>query len=175
MKKYIFILIIIFCILIIYTVYNERNTICFNINNNYINKCKYNYTYLKEDLRINDIINDLNNNTIINTKYFKNILIKSNIIVLDSRTNELLNKKTINYNYIDNYIGDLDKLLKLLRLYSKEKIYIVGLNNVFNKIYTDYYNNRLKQILLKYKIEFIDINNVKEEEIKENLIKQVDF
>jgi len=108
----------------------------------------------KNDYRITDIINDiLDNNNDIQTH-----LIKADRLVINISNNELKYKmNNLNYNYIDQMIIDLDKLFSIIRIYTKEKIYFINPDNSDDK-YIKYLNDRLIDILKKYKIEFININ-----------------
>ena len=107
----------------------------------------------KNDYRITDIINDIDNNY----NEIQTHLIKADILVINISNNELIYKmNNLNYNYIDSIIVDLDKLFSLIRIYTKEKIYFINPN--INNKYTDYMNDRLIDILGKYKIEFINLN-----------------
>jgi len=108
----------------------------------------------KNDYRITDIINDiLDNNNDIQTH-----LIKADRLVINISNNELKYKmNNLNYNYIDQMIIDLDKLFSIIRIYTKEKIYFINPDNTDDK-YIKYLNDRLIDILKKYKIEFININ-----------------
>lgn len=107
----------------------------------------------RNDYRITDIINDIDNNY----NEIQTHLIKADILVINISNNELMYKmNNLNYNYIDSIIVDLDKLFSLIRVYTKEKIYFINPN--INNKYTDYMNDRLIDILSKYKIEFINLN-----------------
>ena len=107
----------------------------------------------RNDYRITDIINDIDNNY----NEIQTHLIKADILVINISNNELKYKmNNLNYNYIDSIIVDLDKLFSLIRVYTKEKIYFINPN--INNKYTDYMNDRLIDILGKYKIEFINLN-----------------
>ena len=107
----------------------------------------------RNDYRITDIINDIDNNY----NEIQTHLIKADILVINISNNELIYKmNNLNYNYIDSIIVDLDKLFSLIRVYTKEKIYFINPN--INNKYTDYMNDRLIDILSKYKIEFINLN-----------------
>ena len=119
--------------------YNKKIEHIININRN--------------DYRITDIINDIENNY----NEIQTHLIKADRLVINISNNELIYKiNNLNYNYIDGVLVDLDKLFSLIRVYTKEKIYFINPN--INNKYTDYMNDRLIDILSKYKIEFINLN-----------------
>lgn len=92
------------------------------------------------------LINDIKNNKKINNRNIQNILIKSSTIYLD--LNNLINCD--NYNCTYTNISDLEKLLILIRLYSKERIIIRLLNNQ-NDI-NNYTNEKVMILAKKYDI-----------------------
>ena len=78
------------------------------------------------------------------------------------------------YNYTDQVLLDIEELLKLVRTYSKEKIYFIGFKNNKGLSYNEYFsytNKRLKSICDEYNIYFIDID--KEENIDNNVTKYI--
>ena len=180
MKKIIFILILI-C-LIVFLIYKkniDNKIYYFNIMDN-----KYNFetydkllnksikniekyvNYCESDLRIIDLINNINDNITINKKNIQNILIKSDLITISIGNNELnykLNNNDITYiyDYIDELVKDIKKLIQLIRKYSKERIYFIGYyidnENYFEVI--NYLNERIKDICIKNNIVFISVNN----------------
>lgn len=111
MKKILFCTFIIFMVIYIYFEFNneQKHSFCFS---NTI-ECDYNYKY--RDTRIEDIIYDIKTNKIINGKNIQNLFIKSDTIYIDLN-NLYLNK---------NSFSSIDKLLDMIRLYSKEKIVVI--------------------------------------------------
>lgn len=116
MKKIIFMLIIIILIIIISIKVNYKINISIYFGNNN-SSSKYIYRYY--DTRIEDIIEDIDNNITINNKNIQNILVKANNIYLD--LNELYLSK--------NFIYDIESLIIKIRSFSKEKIIIILRNN----------------------------------------------
>ena len=138
-----------------------------NIKKYYKNKIdKYiNYSSI-EDYRVMDLLNDINDNKIVkyNDKEYaiQNLLIKANYITLSIGINDLLNKKNITYEYMDQLINDIDKLFILIRKYNKDRIDYLGFYNIINnETLIEYANKRLKLICDKNKINYIDITNLK--------------
>jgi len=133
----------------------------------------------RENKRIIDIINDINNNETIlvdnKEKTLQNALIKADLITLSIGSNDLFNNVKINdeftendlYNKFDQLLTDYEKLFKLLRQYCKEEIVLIGIydnieinsDNLFN-----YINQKLKDLSEKYNIKYINIYN----EFKQN-------
>lgn len=137
-----------------------------NIKNKYkANLKRYvNYSTI-DDYRVMDLINDINYNKEIeydNRKYrMQNLLVKSNLITLSIGMNDLIYKKNIDYDYVDNLLNDIDDLLKLIRKYNKDKIYFLGFYNVINNSdLIDYTNKRLENICNKNRIIYVDISNL---------------
>ena len=138
-----------------------------NIKKHYKNKIdKYvNYSTI-EDYRVMDLLNDINDNKIVkyNGKEYtiQNLLIKANYITLSIGMNDLLNKKNITYEYMDQLINDIEKLFILIRKYNKDRIDYLGFYNIINnETLIEYANTRLKLICDKNKINYIDITNLK--------------
>ncbi len=136
MRKILFIIIIIISVITIYIFKNKKNNIEFYIGNNEHNKYVYKYI----DTKIEDIIDDINDNILINDRYIQNILIKSNTIYFDLN-NLVLNKNSFN---------QIEILLSKIRLYSKEKIIIILRKE--NGIIDNKINNWILKIKDKYDI-----------------------
>lgn len=144
------------------------------VDNNYSNNIKEQYknnlsNYVNyssiDDYRVMDLINDINYNKIIvfNNKEYKlqNLLIKANLLTISIGMNDLIYKKNITYDYIDQLLNDIDKLLSLIRKYNKDEIYFLSFYNVINNNdFVEYSNNKLQSICNKNKINFIDISNL---------------
>ena len=158
MKKIILILILVFLIYIIHVLTVDRRVKYLYIGNSNQKIDLTADTYMSyirdDDYRVIDLINDINDNIKINNRSLQNMLIKSNIIVISIGANDLKHKKNLDYKYSDELINDLEKLLKLIRKYNKDKIYFIGYNNK-DKYYA-YINNKMKYICKLNKIEYID-------------------
>lgn len=158
---------------------NKYNEI---IKKHYLEKKKleqYVNEFSKKDYRTTDLIRDIKDNKKINEKTIQNVLIKSDILVLNIGINDInykignTNKEEL-YNYTDQVLLDIEELLKLVRTYSKEKIYFIGFKNNKGLSYNEYFsytNKRLKSICDEYNIYFIDID--KEENIDNNVTKYI--
>lgn len=129
---------------------------------NYVNYSTY------DDYRVMDLINDINYNKVVeyDKKEYKiqNLLIKANLITLSIGMNDLIYKskfKTNLYEYTDNLINDIENLLKLIRKYNKDEIYLLGFYNVIgNDSLIEYANSRLEIICKKNKIKFVNIEGL---------------
>lgn len=147
------------------------------VNNSYSNNVKEYYkenlqnyvnysTY--DDYRVMDLINDINYNKVVeyDKKEYKlqNLLIKANLITLSIGMNDLIYKnkfETNLYEYTDDLINDIEKLLVLIRKYNKDDIYLLGFYNVIgNDSLIEYANNRLEIICKKNKIKFVNIEGL---------------
>lgn len=122
------------------------------------------------DVRITDIIRYINDNKKYDNKNIKNILIKADLLTLSIGYNDLISKidkynSYDMYKYINTYLKDLEELFTLIREYDKEKIVMIGYYNPYSSSYdkmVEYINNKVKELCLKYKIDFIDIFDMKE-------------
>lgn len=133
-------------------------------------------TYLNDysdiDYRTTDIIKNIEDNKkiVINnqTKTLKNALVKADIVTLSIGTNDLISKLNyVNnydemYDYADEMFKDLNKLLKLIRQYCKEDIFLIGLYNPYDhedskliEIF-NYVNEKTKDLCKEYNITYID-------------------
>lgn len=158
---------------------NKYNEI---IKNHYLEKKKleqYVNEFSKQDYRTTDLIRDIKDNKKINEKTIQNVLIKSDILVLNIGINDInykignTNKEEL-YEFTDQVLLDIEELLKLVRIYSKEKIYFIGFKNNKGLSYNEYFsytNKRLKSICDEYNIYFIDID--KEENIDNIVTKYI--
>src|SRR5574344_516908 len=182
MKKILIGLFIIFVIIVIYLKLTDKKIYYLSIGDSISNGINTNYSYSnyisdyldelgvlekyvnisKDNNRVTDIINDINNNKIYGDKSVQNLLIKADIITVSVGYNDIVSKID-KYDNFDSYLNDLDKLYKLLRVYSKEKIIMIGYYNPLDNKYNDkikYLNNLVKELCDKYNIEFIDNEDI---------------
>lgn len=134
---------------------------------------KYINYFSKKDYRTTDLIKDIEDNKKINNQTIQNALIKSDILTLYVGINDINykinNNKEELYEYTDQVLDDIEKLLKLIRDYSKEKIYVIGYDNNKGISYNEYFNytnKRLKSICEEYRINFVR---------KGNILKKIDI
>ena len=140
----------------------EYDTYNVLLNENLDNVQKY-ISYEQDDYRVTDLIRDINDNIIVNNRKIQNILIKADIITLMIGNNELNYKiKNIDmtelFEYSNSLLEDLDDLFKLVRKYSKEKIFFIGFynsNEYYEELYR-YLNLRIKDMCDSYNIVYID-------------------
>ncbi len=137
-----------------------------NIKKHYEKNLKnyVNYSSI-DDYRVMDLINDINDNKeiIYNNKDYKlqNLLIKANLITISIGMNDLIYKKNIDYNYIDQLLNDIEKMLVLIRKYNKDTIYFLGFYDVINNDdLIKYANNKIELICKKNKIRYVDISKL---------------
>lgn len=183
--KIIIFLILMFLMIFLIYVFNQDKEIYYvNIdttkNNNYQKTIKKYYQgqkklekyineFSKQDYRTTDLIRDIKDNKKINNQMIQNALIKSDLLILNVGINDInykignTNKEEL-YQFTDQVLLDIEDLFKLIRIYSKEKVYFIGFKNTNGISYNEYYlytNKRLKSICNQYKITFIDINKEK--------------
>ena len=196
LKGLLILLLISFIIFIIYRFNIDNKIYYINITDsditynkeikNYLNKNKKLEKYINyKDLnyRITDLINEINDNKEIRIngkkQTLQNSLIKADLLTVKIGSNEIKYKikdKDLAglYNYIDEYLNDLDKLFKLLRKYDKETIiYINTVNNQNEYIdeIIEYLNLKVEELCNDYKIEYMELNNRNDIKIKEKVLK----
>ncbi len=188
MKKIIITILVIIIIFLIYSSNVSEKTyfvslgdqLSFGINNfdkvenNYSENIKEYYKkFLKnyvnyssvDDYRVMDLINDINYNKIItynsNNYKLQNLLIKANLIVISIGMNDLIYKKNLNYDYVDNLLDDINTLLELVRKYNKDEIYFLSFYNIIdNSEVIEYANGKLRNICKKNKVNYVDISDL---------------
>ncbi len=193
LKLYIFLILIVFFTFLIY-IENKDNKIYYvNIDstnkgeyNNYIktkllenNKLeKYVNDFSSKDLRTTDLIEEIKTNKKQRQKTIQQVLIKADLITLNIGINDIsykIGKSTEQelINYTDEIFNDIEKLFKLLRVYSKENIYIIKFNNSYGEYYNNYFeyaNNKLEKISKKYNIKVIEENKLNDLLKKQKMI-----
>ena len=129
--------------------------------------------FAKEGYRTTDLINDINSNKELiidnKSKTIQNALIKADVTTISIGSNDLLYHLTMDsgksYDKVDQVMKDINILFKLLRDYSKEEIYVVGYYNIVKNDKSKdqaeeillYANQKLNNLCKEYKINFIDI------------------
>lgn len=137
---------------------------------------KYVNQYVSDDLRISDIVNDINNNkkVIVNDKSYniKNLLIKADLVTISINHEDVISKLNKNYTinelyvWADELIKNYEDMLVLLRKYCKEEIYVLGfyypdtIDNQKKINVITYLNNNFNEVSNKYKVKYIDIANM---------------
>lgn len=139
-----------------------------NILESYINE------YVDNSYRITDLIKDIEDNKKITingkTKTLKNALVKADIITISIGSTDLFNQINYTddydeiYDYIDEMLSDLEKMIKLVKQYCKEDIFLIGYYNPYevNKIdeLFNYLNKKIIELCKEYMINYIDISKI---------------
>lgn len=177
MKKIILIIFVLFLVFMIYYFNLDRKVYVLSIGDYIVNnnsddlikdnlgkKYENDVIYSNDgDYRIIDLINDINDNREFNynnKEYtLDNVLIKADLIFISIGLNDLRYNKINNYDYVDEVLTDLDEVLKLIRKYSKEKVYVFNYL-IDNKELCDYVNRRLYKIVERYDMDVIDISSI---------------
>lgn len=137
---------------------------------NYVNYSLY------DDYRVMDLINDINYNREItyNNKQYtvQKLLIKANLMTISIGMNDLIYKKQLDndsiYDYSDNLLKDIEKLLILIRKYNKDKIYFLSFYNIIdNEDLIEYCNKKIEKICIDNKISYVDISELNKYIIKD--------
>ena len=201
-RKYKLVLIILVCGIIAYLIYLFTNSNLKNITifedkdyfyNYYIKKYykdnkklkKYN-RFINEKYNVKDLYYDIVNNIYLkdNKMYIKQLLNKSNVIIINIGNMELNNLselKVLDTYSLRNYILEYDKLVNIIKENTDAKIVIIGINESINidKTTTIIINSELSNLCNKYKLLFINPNIIKSdedsnEEIANIIIKEVE-
>ena len=179
MKK---IIVVIFCVILVFFIYiftKDNKVLYFKISDyRYNNQDKKVINYLDnknlledyviyenlDNYRVIDLINDIKNNKKINYKNKKyninNLLVKSELIVLDIGHSDFLyyqSKDNGMYDYINEILNDFENLFLLIRKYTKENIIIIFDYNIDIQ-YSNYLYERLEIKAEKYDISIIKKN-----------------
>ena len=130
----------------------------------------YSKEFIKEDIRIIDLINIIKDNQKSDNLSIQNILNRTNILILNIGNSEIYyklskldieenNDKTV-YRYLDEITKDMVKLLKEIKKYNNSDIYVLGYynntNNMNNDKYYKYINNLMNNYCKNNNIYFID-------------------
>lgn len=193
--KIIFFLIVMCSIIFIIYLFNKDDKIYyFNVSDNNYEFKTYNTLLMNNikdlekyvnyapgnDYRITDLLRDIEDNKKIEDKTIQNILIKADITTIKFGENELkykISSSNMNdlFDYVDELIIDIDRLLSIVRKYSKEKIYFIGFYNQ-NEFYSELYrylNIKVKDLCDNYNIFYIEINDEFSEQENINIYKRI--
>ena len=145
-------------------------------------------SFLKDDIRVNDLIYMIESNEKKDHVSIKNALIKADCVTLSigffdfaSRVEEA--HYPIQYekleSYMDELLIDFDSLFQLLRESCKEPILVLGYYNpsfsTEKKEYYELLNERLKKLCEQYHMTFVNIYELLEENKEEFLLKEEPF
>lgn len=145
---------------------------------------KYIKTFTKDKYRITDYINMINSNESIKidnkNQTIKNSLIKADVTVLELGYDDIYSKTVYKedneaiYNYIDEVDKDLEELLKIVRTYSKEDVFLIlkTNNKLINEEINKYMIEKLKHTSRKYKVNALNID-VNESNLNSKLYKKL--
>lgn len=138
---------------------------------------EYRFEFIEDDLRITDLIRNIEDNKKVmidgKEKTIKNALIKADLVTLSIGNEELFYKMKTEkpdhlYHYIDEMMEDMEKLFQLMKEYCKEDIFVIGYINPLSASmdnYIRYANQKLKTLSAKYKLSYIMVETLKEENL----------
>lgn len=145
---------------------------------------KYIKNFNRDKYRITDYINMINSNESIKinnkNQTIKNSLIKADVTVLELGYDDIYSKTVYKedneaiYNYIDEVDKDLEELLKIVRTYSKEDVFLIlkTNNKLINEEINKYMIEKLKHTSRKYKVNALNID-VNESNLNSKLYKKL--
>lgn len=133
----------------------------------------YSEDFIKKDIRIIDVINQITDNEKIDGITIQNILKRTNILLLNIGNNEInyklskIDEDTSNkavYIYLDDVYDDLIELINIIKNYDDKNIILLGFyndtGNTNNNKYYEYMNNKLNIYCKKNNITFINLFNI---------------
>lgn len=129
----------------------------------------YNNTFTDSDYRITDLIKMIEYNETKNINgreiNINRILKKADIITLSIGMNELYYKLNNNneniYNYMNELLNDMFKLLGYINKFNHKKVFVLGYYNVgVEQEYINYLNIKLEKIVNNIGFEYINLSNV---------------
>ena len=87
---------------------------------------------------------------------------KAKILTVSIGMNELSHKMEIETEEIETYLNNIEKILKLLRIYNKKEIFLTSIyeTSFLNNTKVTEINNRLKQLCDTYQVHYIDITDI---------------
>ena len=141
---------------------------------------KYVSEFSDDDYRTTDLIRDIEDNRKVFSNNanisLKNALIKADLVTLSIGSNDIYYKITTaspreSYEYMDQVLVDLEKLLEIIREYCKEDIILVNYYNCYQNNYDeifDYMNDKLADLALIYDMEVVNIRNIMKGNTMEN-------
>lgn len=168
MKKIILPFFLIFIVVFIYVLFKNNNLYYLDIGSNVFsyNKFivdnyivdKYNFSFTKNDYRITDLINMIDNNY----NYIKHELVSADLITINIGLNDVIYYSSIGIDYYEDFTRDYLLLFESLRNVTKEKIVLVGLFNYdcSNNIELKKINDYLKVNTKQYDIIYLDVFNI---------------
>lgn len=131
-------------------------------------KMTINKEFISEDLRIKDLLENIKNPSVYEQKNLPQAIQNADIITISIGSEELFAKlrsnnwKTTNeklYNYVDEMINDLEKLIKEIQKIKKTETYIIGYYNPI--VYTPENETKLKSLYNYIDIKLKNLENTK--------------
>lgn len=144
----------------------------------------YTKDFAKSGYRSIDLLNDLKDNKEIKVNgkkiTIKHALIKADLVTLSIGSNDLFYKLNVGnefdlnefddvYQYVDDAIDDVDKLLRELKKACKEQIMVFGFYNPFTNFSDSlatlvepvikYANEKMRYLTEKYEMTFVDVHD----------------
>lgn len=147
---------------------------------------KYVSEFSEEDYRATDLIRAIEDNRKVfsngNNITLKNALIKADLVTLSIGSNDIYYKITTAspkecYEYIDQVLVDLEKLMELVREYCKEDIIMINYYNSYQERYDEiftYINDKLQDLGNVYEIQIVDITDIMNGNTMENRLPSIE-
>ena len=87
---------------------------------------------------------------------------KAKILTISLGMNELSHKMEIETEEVESYLTNMEKILKLLRIYNKKDIFLIGLyeTTFLNSTKVTEINDGLRKLCETYQVHYIDITDI---------------
>lgn len=139
--------------------------------------------FIKEDLRIKDLIEMIKNPNLTSKETLSNALKNADLITLSVGSDELFSKlrssyniNKTNYKYADSMINEIKELLKEIRKITNKRIYIIGYYNPIKE--TEENSSSITTLFNYLNTSFINIEkeyNIKYIRIDEDFRNKIEF
>ena len=134
----------------------------------------YSKDFINNDIRIIDLINNIDDNIEVGNISIQNILKRTNLLILNIGNNEINyklskldieeNNDNIIYSYLDEILIDLKRLIIKIRNINDGNIIFLGYYNdtniLDNNKYYKYINEKAKNIMKENNITYINLFNI---------------
>lgn len=89
---------------------------------------------------------------------------KAKILTIALGMDELNSKQELNSNHIEKYLQNMEKIIKMLRIYNKKNIFLISLypTTKLSKEKVTAINKSLEEICKQYRVYFINITSILE-------------
>ena len=108
------------------------------------------------------LVSKIVNNDVVGNLAIQQVISKASVITISVGMDELNNIKVLKSKDYDNYINNMEKIMRFIKNVNHNKVVITGLyeSNKLSKEVVEKVNKRLKVLVDNYGFEFVDISEV---------------